>query len=243
MGTTTTTRATTMKTKTCKLVAYLRVSTKGQGESGLGLEGQQIAIGRHADSTGCTVIATYTEVESGTKSARPELARAMAHAKRSGATLVIARLDRLSRNLHFLSGLMETKVDFVACDMPSANRLTLHIMAAVAEDYAKQISDKTKMGLEAAKARGTTLGGYRESAAAKLTPEVRAKAAKNAGKAHRAEAVDAYADLLPVMTDLQKQGLSLAQIADRLNGDGHTTRTGTVWSKVQVKRVLDRAKV
>jgi DNA invertase Pin-like site-specific DNA recombinase len=227
--------------KTCKLVAYIRVSTKGQGESGLGLEGQQIAIARHAESTNCQVIATYTEVESGTKTVRPELSKAMAHAKRAGATLVIARLDRLSRNLHFLSGLMETKVDFVACDMPSANRLTLHIMAAVAEDYAKQISDKTKMGLEAAKARGTVLGGYRAKAAAKLTPEARAKAAKNAGKAHRAEAIDAYADLLPQVVEWKESGLSLSQIADRLNADGQTTRTGVSWSKVQVKRVLDRA--
>lgn len=224
----------------CKLVAYLRVSTKGQGESGLGLEGQEIAIARYAESTGCKVIATYTEVESGKNNARPELARAMAHAKRSGATLVIARLDRLSRNLHFLSGLMETKVDFVACDNPNANRLTLHIMAAVAEDMAKQISDKTKMGLEAAKARGTVLGGYREKAAAKLTPEVRAKAARNAGKAHRAEAVEAYADLLPAMLAMKGEGLSLSQIADRLNADGHQTRNGAEWSKVQVKRVLDR---
>lgn len=240
MTTRATTRTATMKTK-CKLVAYLRVSTKGQGESGLGLEGQQLAIARHAEATGCQVIATYTEVESGTKSDRPELARAMAHAKRSGATLVIARLDRLSRNLHFLSGLMESKVDFVACDMPSANRLTLHIMAAVAEDYAKQISDKTKMGLEAAKARGTVLGGYREKAAAKLTAEVRAKAAKNAGESHRAGAIADYADLLPTIRQLKTDGLSLRAIADKLNSDGHTTRTGSQWSQVQVKRVLDRA--
>jgi DNA invertase Pin-like site-specific DNA recombinase len=226
--------------KTCKLVAYLRVSTKGQGESGLGLDGQQIAIARYAEQTGCVVVATYTEVESGTKSERPELVKAMAHAKRASAQLVIARLDRLSRNLHFLSGLMESKVDFIACDMPSANRLTLHIMAAVAEDIAKQISDKTKMGLEAAKARGTVLGGYRAKAAAKLTPEVRALAAKNAGESHRAGAVEAYADLVPFMLDQKAAGLSLAQIADSLNSKGHTTRTGTAWSKVQVKRVLDR---
>ncbi len=229
-----------MKT-TGKLVAYVRVSTKGQGESGLGLEGQQIAISRHTETTGCDLIATYTEVESGKRSDRPELARAMAHAKRSGATLVIARLDRLSRNLHFLSGLMEGKVEFVACDMPSANRLTLHIMAAVAEDFAKQVSDKTKMGLEAAKVRGTKLGGYREKAAAKLTPEVRAEAAKRAGESHRAEAVDAYADLLPRMVAMKGEGLSLSQIANTLNSEGQQTRTGAAWGKVQVKRVLDRA--
>jgi DNA invertase Pin-like site-specific DNA recombinase len=226
----------------CKLISYIRVSTKSQGESGLGLEGQQIAIARHAESTGCQVIATYTEVESGTKSMRPELAKAMAHAKRIKATLVIARLDRLARNVHFVSGLMESKVDFVACDMPSANRLTLHIMAAVAEDIAKQISDKTKMGLEAAKARGTVLGGYRAKAAAKLTPEIRARGPKAAGIAHRAAAVDAYADLLPIMLDMRAGGVSLGRIAGFLNDDGHTTRTGAKWSPVQVMRALDRAK-
>jgi len=225
----------------CKLIAYRRVSTKGQGESGLGLEGQEIAITRYADQTSCQVIATYTEVESGKNNDRPELAKAMAHARRVGAVLVIARLDRLSRNLHFLSGLMESKVEFVACDMPSANRLTLHIMAAVAEDYAKQISDKTKMGLEAAKARGTVLGGYREKAAAKLTDEVRAKAAKAAGESHRHRAIEVYSDLLPKMVELKTAGLSLSQIADNLNEAGHTTRTGSRWSKVQVKRALDRS--
>lgn len=230
-----------MAKATCKLVAYLRVSTKAQGESGLGIEGQQLTIARHAESTGCQVIATYTEVESGRKADRPELAKALAHAKRSGATLVIARLDRLSRNLHFLSGLMESKVEFVACDMPTANRLTVQIMSAVAEDYAKQVSDKTRLSLKAAKARGTVLGGYREKAAAKLTPEVRAKAAKRAGESHRAKAVEAYADLLPTMLAWKAEGLSLAQIAERLNRDGHSTRTGAGWGKVQVKRVLDRA--
>lgn len=226
--------------KPCKLVAYLRVSTKGQGESGLGLEGQAIAIGRHAATTQYDVIATYTEVESGKNSDRPELAKAMSHAKRSKATLVIARLDRLSRNLHFLSGLMESGVDFVACDMPSANRLTLHIIAAVAEDMARQISDKTKMGLEAAKARGTVLGGYRAAAAAKLTPEARQKAAKNAGKTHKANALAAVNDLIPRIVEMRDGGATLAEIADRLTADGHTTRGGATWSKVQVKRTLDR---
>lgn len=229
-----------MTKTTCKLVAYLRVSTKGQGESGLGLEGQQIAIARYADSTSCVVIATYTEVESGTKSDRPELARAMAHARRLGATLVIARLDRLSRNLHFLSGLMEAKVEFVCCDLPGANRLTLHLMAAVAEDFAKQISDKTKMGLEAAKARGTVLGGYRAKAAEKLTPEARDKGRASGNARQAREAVDVYADLVDDIGKLREGGASLGSIAEHLNNEGHTTRTGAAWSKSQVKRLLDR---
>src|SRR3954454_14416140 len=105
----------------CKLVAYRRVSTKGQGESGLGLEGQEQAIAAYAAATGCQVIASYTEVESGRKGGRPELARAMPHARRSRATLVIARLDRLSRNVASRVNLMAGGADFVACEQPNAN--------------------------------------------------------------------------------------------------------------------------
>ena len=226
----------------CKLVAYRRVSTKGQGESGLGLEGQSIAIDNYIKQTGCTLVATYTEVESGRKCDRPELAKAIAHARRAGAILVIARLDRLSRDLHFLTGLMKAGVDFVACDMPTANKLTVHIMAAVAQDYAEQISDKTKMGLAAAKARGTKLGGFRAAAAAKLTPEARAKAITRAAESHRAAADDAYADLMPMIRQFRAEGLSLRQVAEKLTEAGHTTRTGAAWSHVQVKRVLGRSK-
>jgi DNA invertase Pin-like site-specific DNA recombinase len=223
-----------------KLIGYRRVSTKSQGESGLGLEGQAIVIETYAQQTGSQVVATYTEVESGTKSDRPELSRAMSHAKRIGAVLVIARLDRLSRNLHFLSGLMESKVEFVACDMPSANRLTLHIMAAVAEDYAKQISDKTKIGLQAAKARGTVLGGFRAKAAEKLSPQARDMGRTKGNATQAREAVEVYADLVEEMRELRQRGHSLGEIADHLNSNGHTTRTGSAWGKVQVKRLLDR---
>jgi DNA invertase Pin-like site-specific DNA recombinase len=223
-----------------KLIGYRRVSTKSQGESGLGLEGQSIVIDAYAKQTEAKLVATYTEVESGTKSDRPELARAMSHAKRIGAVLVIARLDRLSRNLHFLSGLMESRVEFVACDMPSANRLTLHIMAAVAEDYAKQISDKTKMGLEAAKARGTVLGGFRARAAEKLTDEGRDKGRTKGNTRQARDAVEVYADLVDDVRRLREGGASLGAIAERMNDEGHTTRTGADWTKVQVKRLLDR---
>lgn len=226
-----------------KLIGYVRVSTKGQGESGLGLEGQTIAIERYANQSGSEVIAIYREVESGTKTDRPQLAKAMSHARRARATLCIARLDRLARNLHFLSGLMEGNVEFVACDMPSANRLTLHIMAAVAEDYAKQISDKTKMGLEAARARGTQLGGFRANAAAKLTADARARGVRNSAEHQKANAIDAYADLYPIVVEMRGRGLSLRAIADRLNAEGHTTRQGVAWRAVQVHRLLGRVAV
>src|SRR5262245_4791157 len=115
------------------IIGYLRVSTKGQGESGLGIEGQRAAIEAYARQTGATLVMAYVEVESGKRTDRPELARALAHARRIKATLVVAKLDRLARNVAFLSALMESKVPFVACDNPHANRLTLHILAAVAE--------------------------------------------------------------------------------------------------------------
>jgi DNA invertase Pin-like site-specific DNA recombinase len=144
--------------KPCRLVAYLRVSTAKQGDSGLGLEAQEAAIRAHVAATGCVRLATYTEVESGRKSDRTELGHAIAHAKRAKATLVIAKMDRLSRNLHFITGLQESCVPFVACDNPHANPLTIHILAAVAQEEARAISERTKAALAAAKARGQRLG-------------------------------------------------------------------------------------
>lgn len=229
----------------CRLIAYRRVSTKKQGISGLGLEGQDMAIAVHAKTCGCTVVATYTEIETGKRSDRPELAKAMAHAKRIGATLVIAKLDRLSRNVHFLSGLMESGVDFVCCDMPTANRLTLHIMAAVAEDEARRISERTKTALAAAKARGVVLGGVR-AGQRPLTAEERMSGSQKGGlKAAtkiRKQAIDAYANLQPKMEGMRTGGMSLGAIAERLNEEGYTTRTEKPWNATQVMRVLNRAK-
>ena len=129
------------------LVAYYRVSTKQQGASGLGLEGQKTTVESFAKSAGANIMASYTEVESGKRADRPKLAAAIAHARRSKATLVIAKLDRLSRNVAFLSALMDSGCEFVACDNPNANRLTIHILAAVAENEARAISERTKAAL------------------------------------------------------------------------------------------------
>jgi DNA invertase Pin-like site-specific DNA recombinase len=219
----------------CKLVAYRRVSTKGQGESGLGLEGQEQAISTYAAATGCCVIATYTEVESGKRSDRPELARALSHAKRSKATLVIAKLDRLSRNVAFLANLMESGVDFVACDQPNANRLTVHILAAVAEDEARRISERTKAALAAYKACGGVLGTNN------LTAEGQIKGSRAGVLALKSKAEEAYSDVAPLILRLKSEGMTQQAIAARLNADGHTTRTGKPWGQVQVKRILDRA--
>ena len=141
------------------IVGYLRVSTKRQGESGLGLEGQKAAVETHASQLGARIVQWYTEVESGKRADRPELARRLlSHAKRSKAILCVAKLDRLSRSVEFLSKVMNSGCEFAAADMPAANRFMLHVMAAVAEHEAKAISDRTKAALQAYKARGGKLG-------------------------------------------------------------------------------------
>jgi DNA invertase Pin-like site-specific DNA recombinase len=225
------------------LVAYYRVSTKHQGESGLGLEGQQTAVATYARQTGASIKAGYTEVESGKKADRPQLMRAMAHARRSRATLIVAKLDRLSRNVAFLSALMESKVPFVCCDNPHANPLTIHILAAVAEDETKKISQRTAAALQAAKARGKLLGSARPGhwdGREHLRLAGIAKARASAVRSIRKNATAAYADLLPDMVKQREAGLSLAAIAAALNHDGHTTRRGKLWNMVQVARVLAR---
>lgn len=222
------------------IVGYVRVSTKGQGASGLGLEAQRQAIETFARQSGAVVIAAYTEVESGRKSDREELAKAVAHSRRSKATLVVAKLDRLSRNVAFLSTILEAGVEFVACDNPAANKLTLHILAAVAEAEADAISARTRAALAAHKARGGILGAARPESR-NLTADARQRGAEASGQAARSAADAAYRDLLPVVCDLRGKGLSLAEIAARLNRMGHTTRRGRPWNAVQVSRVLNRS--
>ena len=221
------------------IVGYARVSTKGQGESGLGLEGQQTAIATYASQHGAVVIRLYVEVESGRKADRPQLQLAIAHSKRSKATLVVAKLDRLTRNVGFLSRLMESGVDFVACDNPTANKLTIHILAAVAENEAEAISARTKAALTAYKARGGKLGATRPQCQ-NLTDAARKIGAKAAGAAVAAKANEAYSDLAPIMRQMRANGSTQQAIADELNQQGHTTRHGKQWNQVQVKRVLDR---
>ena len=141
-----------------RTINYYRVSTAKQGRSGLGLDAQRSAVEAFCASRGWVKLEEYKEQESGKRNDRPELAKALHHAKVSGATLVIAKLDRLSRNVAFLAQLQEAGVDFVAADMPDANELTIHIMAAMAQAERKAISKRTKEALAAAKARGTKLG-------------------------------------------------------------------------------------
>jgi len=227
-----------------KLIAYIRVSTAGQGASGLGLEGQKTAIEAYARQTGGTVAAVYVEVESGKRTDRPELARALAHAKRAKGKLVVAKLDRLARNVAFLSSLMESGVDFIAADNPSANRLTVHILAAVAEAEAKAISERTKAALAAAKARGTQLGSARPGhwdgrEDRRIVGAI--TGAKAATEARKRLADEAYADLMPIIRQHHGEGDSLRQIADKLNGEGYSTRRGKPFTAMTVQRILNRS--
>jgi len=216
-------------------IAYYRVSTERQGRSGLGLEAQQTAVRSYLNGGDWNLVAEVVEVESGKRSDRPKLAEALRLCRLHKATLIIAKLDRLARNVAFVSALMESGVEFVAADFPQANRLTIHILAAVAEHEAKAISDRTKAALAAAKARGTKLGGYRG-----VSPS---DASRDAAKAQRnAVANSRAADIAPVIAELKAGGVTtLDGIARALTERNiPTARGGVKWSATQVSRVLER---
>jgi DNA invertase Pin-like site-specific DNA recombinase len=218
-----------------KFVAYYRVSTQRQGRSGLGLDAQRKAVADHLNGGDWRIVAEFTEIESGKRSDRPKLAEALKACRVLGATLIIAKLDRLARNVHFISGLMESGVDFTAVDFPQANRLTVHILAAVAEHEAKMISERTKAALAAAKARGVKLGGDR---GARLTPE-----ARQAGcRAVTARADARASDLAPIVKELQATGArSLRAIAAKLNERAiRTPRGNGRWQAGTVHQLLAR---
>ncbi|MRI56778.1 recombinase family protein [Methylobacterium sp. DB1607] len=214
-----------------KFVSYLRVSTRKQGVSGLGLDAQRKAVTDYLNGGRWNLIAEVVEVESGKRSDRPKLAEALRLCRLHGATLVVAKLDRLARDAHFLLGLSKAGVEFVCCDMPSANRMTVGIMAVVAEEEARMISARTKVALAAAKERGVKLGGDR---GAVLSSET--KALGNAVRT--AKAKSRAADLQPVIAKIRAAGATTLQaVADALNAEGIRTARGGQWSPVQVKRV------
>lgn len=216
-------------------VTYLRVSTDKQGRSGLGLEAQQAAIDAFVVAGDRVLAPPYVEVESGKNSDRPKLREALERCSKTGATLLIARLDRLARNVRFISTLMEQGIPFVACDMPTATPFMLHIYAAVAEEEARAISRRTKAALAAAKARGVKLGGdrgYRPAAA----PDARL-----GGDATKRQADQAAHALAPILAELRAAGAaSLHQLAAGLTARGIATPRGGVWTATAVRRALAR---
>ncbi|MHC4399440.1 MAG: recombinase family protein [Planctomycetota bacterium] len=225
-----------------KIISYYRVSTKKQGLSGLGLEAQRTAVEAFVRQHDATIIAEYKEVETGKKSDRPKLAEAIGHAKLARATLVVAKLDRLARNVAFTSALMESGVDFVACDNPHANRLTIHILAAVAEDEAMRISQRTKDAMAAAKARGVKLGSARPGHwDGREHLRGWKKGAAVSAKVRTQRANEAYAFLLPRLRELRAAGETYEAIAEWLNELGHQTTAGQPFTSATVYRIMQRA--
>lgn len=220
---------------TGRFISYLRVSTAKQGASGLGIEAQRAAVDGYLNGGKWSLISELVEIESGKRSDRPALAKALAMCRLHNAVLVVAKLDRLSRNVAFLSALMESGVEFVACDFPTANKLTLHIMASVAENEAAMISKRTKDALMAARARGVVLGGDRGGViAAQASKGALASAEKRSAAAKRRAA-----DLAPVIQQIQADGAtSLRQVAAVLNERGILTSRGGQWSASQVLQAL-----
>ncbi len=208
-----------------KFVAYYRVSTEQQGRSGLGLEAQKKAVLDFLNGGQWELVAEFTEIESGKKADRPELEAALKLCKRVKATLVIAKLDRLARNVHFISGLMERGVKFCAVEFPNADPFMLHVHAAMSEHERRLISARTKAGLERAKARGVKLGKH----GAVLARENAAKAKAQAR------------ELKPVIAQLRKAGkVTVRAIMEELNGRGIKTTHGGTWHPQTVNVLLHR---
>ena len=200
-------------------IAYIRVSTARQGRSGLGLEAQQAALAKFAQAEDYTYLDVFTETESGADDSRPELIAAIAKARKLKCPVIVAKLDRLSRDVHFISGLMKHKVPFIVTELGAdTDPFMLHIYAALAEKERRMISERTSVALQAAKARGVQLGGNRNGEGAKA--------------AARAQ------ELRPLFADLA--GLGHQAAARALNEQGHTTATGKAWTAVQVIRVRNR---
>jgi DNA invertase Pin-like site-specific DNA recombinase len=215
---------------TGRYIAYYRVSTQRQGRSGLGIDAQKSAVAAHA--AGGAILREYVEVESGKRQDRPQLEAALKDCKRTGATLLVAKLDRLARNVEFTARLMNSGVDFIAADNPNANRLTIHILAAMAEHEREQISQRTTAALAAAKRRGVKLGGRRKGSG------WTGRNQKLGREAARAKA-DAFAtDLREVLADIGPG--SLRHIAAELTKRDIRTARGGAWTAVAVKRIQGR---
>ena len=206
-------------------ITYFRVSTQRQGQSGLGLEAQRVAVAPFADN----IIAEYVEVESGKNNHRPKLAEALAHAKREGATLLIAKLDRLARNVAFIANLLEANVPITCADMPEAVRTMLQMMSVFAEFEGRRISERTKAALAVAKARGVKLGSPNPHAGGKA-----------AGEARRGKTAAIAGEAMPIIKTLRRSGVSFAKIAGTLNDARIPSAMGGLWHSTSVRNLVNR---
>ncbi|MHB1861609.1 MAG: recombinase family protein [Gemmatimonadaceae bacterium] len=218
-----------------KYISYLRVSTKRQGDSGLGLEAQRRAVEAFLNGGNWKLLAEYVEIESGRRSDRPELAKALSECRMRGASLVVAKIDRLARNTRFLLEIAESGVDLVFCDLPSASKFTIGIMAMVAEEEARMISARTKDALQAAKRRGVVLGKPEN-----LTNAARLKGTVASAGSRRQSAARWLADVAPIVRELfQDESMSLRRAAQRMNERTLPTRRGRgPWTATQILRVM-----
>lgn len=219
-------------------VAYFRVSTRRQGDSGLGIDAQRFAVASWCAANRLNLIDDFVEIESGRKNSRPVLAAAIDRAKATRSVLVIARLDRLSRSVAFIATLLESDLPFVACDVPSANRLVLHVLAAVAEEEARATSIRTKAAMAAAKARGVVFGnpgnlgagaGHRGGRASAIT--------------RRRQRDERVALVRQRIHELRVDGAGYNQIAAVLNDEHLATSRGTKWRGMTVWRALQRMRM
>lgn len=216
-------------------VSYLRVSTDHQGGAGNGIEAQRKAVEDFAGAEGSRIVKEFVEVESGSDNDRPVMRDALVYAQLRGAMLLVKTLDRISRDLHFITALEKAEVAFKIVDMPSADSFTLHIYGSLAERERQLISIRTKAALAAVKARGGVLGNPEN-----LTDEARAKG-RQASIAKRAASADDFASKIgPIIAGYRAEGLSFDAIAKRLNEEGLRTKKGGAWAGMTVKRVLDK---
>lgn len=215
-------------------VTYLRVSTDRQGKSGLGLEAQRKAVADHVAGKG-EIAAEYVEIESGKKNDRPQLARALAEAKRIGAVLLIAKLDRLARNVAFIANLLEAGVEIAAADMPEANRFLLHVMAAVAEHEAQATSDRTRAALFPDPSRHRPSQSHTTGLS-----RCQRRAARKGAECNARKADQHAANVLPIIRQIAARGASLRQIAEELNMRGIKTARGGLWYAATVRNVMAR---
>lgn len=214
-------------------ISYLRVSTDKQGEHGHGINAQRQAIGNYLAIQGGELLGEFVEVESGKRNDRPELLKAISRCQVSRATLIIAKLDRLSRNVAFIANLMDSGIDFVACDNPYATRLTIHILAAIAEHEREMISRRTKEALAAAKAKGVVLGGARGTT---LTDRMREASVA----ARQQKSMTYMASVMPTINHLRATGHSLGATARKLNSMHIYTVRGGQWTPTAVRRALEK---
>jgi len=224
-----------------KFVGLVRVSTQRQGESGLGLEAGIKDLEDYVSKRDAVLTTVFKEVESGRHDDlidRPTLMKALTLCKRQKACLLIPKVDRLVRSTCVHTDIKRSGVSFRACDNPEANEFTLDILVAVAAQEGRQISDRTKRALAAYKARGGLLGSH--LVGCHLTDEGRDKGREKGNRRQRREAVEVYADLIDDLVGMRKMGRTLQELADWLNGEGHTTRTGSEWGPTQVSRLLKR---